>query len=368
MKVGISALLMLLLFTACEQKRAIVGDTEGKVLTITGKIENPQANKAIYFYELTNDRQLLDSVKADEDGEFSIQVRVNEPSYYGLNIYTEQNPNFILSSDNITIKAAGVADGAISISGSKENDLLQEYWAMKDELQEKSKGWQKRAYDNPSTAEQQLLLQEQQAYATGYIERIKSLINKMDGSLATVEVASELDLDQDIEMLIELAEKVEKKNPTSPISKEFKVAIDNISRVVIGRMAPEIVLENLKGETVKLSDFRGKYVLVDFWASWCQPCRIENPAVRKVYQQYGGKNFEILGVSLDDQEYRWRQAVKEDEIDWPQVRDTKKEAARTYNATSIPFTVLVDRDGKVIDKNLRGTLLKFRLDELLKAS
>jgi len=137
-----------------------------------------------------------------------------------------------------------------------------------------------------------------------------------------------------------------------------------------GAVAPEISLNTPDGDVLKLSDLKGKYVLVDFWASWCKPCRRENPNVVKAYNKYKDKGFEILGVSLDRDRARWLQAIEADGLTWKHVSDLKYfqcEAAVTYGVSAIPFTVLVDREGKIIAQNLRGPSLERKLEELFGA-
>jgi peroxiredoxin len=136
----------------------------------------------------------------------------------------------------------------------------------------------------------------------------------------------------------------------------------------IGGEAPEIRQQTPTGGTVALSELRGKVVLIDFWASWCRPCRIENPNVKRVYSKYASKGFEILGVSLDRDQAAWVKAIKDDGLPWKHVSDLgfwNNAAAQEYGVQSIPYTVLVDREGKILDKGLRGEQLEARLAQLL---
>lgn len=133
--------------------------------------------------------------------------------------------------------------------------------------------------------------------------------------------------------------------------------------------APEITLNDVDGKEVKLSSFRGKYVLIDFWASWCGPCRGENPNVVKAYNQFKDKNFTILGVSLDEDKGKWLQAIKADKLTWPHVSDLKgwsSAAAQAYGVNSIPANFLVDPEGKIIASNLRGGQLIATLTEKIR--
>ena len=153
-------------------------------------------------------------------------------------------------------------------------------------------------------------------------------------------------------------------------AKVFKKALDDIRPTSIGAIAKDFTEADVNGVPVTLSSFRGKYVLIDFWASWCGPCRQENPNVVKAYNKYKDKNFTILGVSLDKPEGKssWLAAIKTDGITWTQVSDLKfwnNEVAALYNIKSIPANFLLDPNGKIIARDLRGDELENKLDEVL---
>jgi peroxiredoxin len=133
-------------------------------------------------------------------------------------------------------------------------------------------------------------------------------------------------------------------------------------------MAPDFTMNDTTGNPVSLSSFRGKYVLVDFWASWCGPCRAENPNVVKAYNEYKGKNFTILGVSLDKTKDAWEKAIKDDHLAWNQVSDLQywdNAAAKLYGVQAIPANFLIGPDGKIVAKNLRGDALENELSKIL---
>lgn len=140
--------------------------------------------------------------------------------------------------------------------------------------------------------------------------------------------------------------------------------IKNAESFVIGAEAPDFTMKNLDGEPVSLSDFKGKVVLIDFWASWCGPCRKDNPHVVELYNKYKADGFEILGVSLDKTQDRWEQAVAKDKLTWTHVSDLKgwqNAVAQIYSVKSIPHTVLLDKEGKIIANKLRGPALDQKL-------
>ena len=140
------------------------------------------------------------------------------------------------------------------------------------------------------------------------------------------------------------------------------------SVVMVGMEAPDIVMTDTTGVVRRLSDLRGKVVLIDFWASWCGPCRMENPNVVRVYQKYHDKGFEVFSVSLDNSREKWVQAIRKDNLLWPNhvsdLRGWSSAGGRLYGISSIPATVLVGRDGKVLARNLRGAELERKLAEI----
>lgn len=144
----------------------------------------------------------------------------------------------------------------------------------------------------------------------------------------------------------------------------LKSQIKNAESFIVGAVAPDFTMKNLDGEAVNLSDFRGKVVLIDFWASWCGPCRKDNPHVVELYKKYKKDGFEILGVSLDKTKDKWEQAISKDNLTWTHVSDLKgwkNEVAQMYSVKSIPHTVLLDEEGKIIARKLRGPQLDQKL-------
>ncbi|UOQ66118.1 TlpA disulfide reductase family protein [Hymenobacter volaticus] len=152
---------------------------------------------------------------------------------------------------------------------------------------------------------------------------------------------------------------------------QYGKLVQDLKDVAIGVQAPNFSQKTPEGKVVSLADYRGKYVLVDFWASWCGPCREENPAVTKAYNAYKAKNFDVLGVSLDDEKGRakWLKAIQDDKLAWTQVSDLRgweNEVARSYHVQAIPQNFLIDPTGKIVAANLKGDELHATLARLIK--
>jgi peroxiredoxin len=136
----------------------------------------------------------------------------------------------------------------------------------------------------------------------------------------------------------------------------------------VGKTVPELSMPDVNGKEVSISSFRGKFVLIDFWASWCGPCRMENPNVVKAYNEFKAKNFTVLGVSLDKDKDAWKKAIAQDHLAWTHMSDLKywsSQAVETFGFQGIPFNVLVDPSGKVIAESLRGEDLDSKLKQVL---
>ncbi len=176
-----------------------------------------------------------------------------------------------------------------------------------------------------------------------------------------------------VPLFSEVYSALEKQHPNSPIIRAMGMQIQQMKEmeaVVNGETeAPEIALPNPQGKEMKLSDLRGKYVLIDFWASWCGPCRRENPNVKRIYNTYKNKGFTIFSVSLDENPEHWKLAIEKDGLDWPyHVSDLKRWQSplpQIYGFDGIPFTVLVNKEGRIVAKGLRGATLEWKLKELL---
>ena len=364
----IAILLFGIAFYACQNKP--------NNALITGKIANQQENKAIYLMKVENQMPVkIDSAFTDKEGNFSMNPKIKEPDFYLLDIYGEQRKQIIVTDKPFVINAEGKLNGAFQITGSEENTLLAEYETLGNEYREVLGRLQENAMNTTDEQTKEQLKLQYDSLAEKFLERHKTIVNKATNSYAVIAMLGELDMEADLPLIEKIYNNLNTKYPENTNVKEFGTQLAKLKKnaiaeetVAVGKIAPAIEYKDENGKAVSLASFKGKYVLLDFWASWCGPCRAENPNVVKMYQKYKAKGFEILSISLDQDEKAWKEAIKKDGLVWSHVADlaySQQTLATNYNVQAIPKTFLLDKEGKIIAKNLRGKALEEKLAELL---
>lgn len=320
---------------------------------------------------MNNELTVVDSFQLDSSGAYNRTIKVTEPGFYRLNFYNRHVANMILNDSDIAlVKNESDPRGGYKVAGSKDMDYIYELTALKQDFEKQSQSLNEEFMNARNSGDAELLedirMRFMKMKATSD-NQIKSAIMKMDGSIAGILSTSFIDEENEFAFLDSLAQKYQKELPNSSYTKELVEKVEAYRKLAIGSPAPEISLPTPDGEMVALSSFRGKYVMIDFWAAWCRPCRAENPNVVRMYNAYHDKGFEILGVSLDRQKESWVRAIQEDQLTWTQVSDLKyfeSEAAQEYKINSIPATYLIGPDGNIVAKNLRGAELEAKLKEI----
>jgi peroxiredoxin len=199
------------------------------------------------------------------------------------------------------------------------------------------------------------------------ISYLRDVLTKNAKSPASLLFVDKLDINDNLDIYEAVARGVLSVYPDFKLARDLKIRTTLERKLAAGSPAPEIVLPTPEGDLYKLSSLKGSVVLIDFWASWCGPCRKDNPEVVRMYNRFNSKGFEILGVSLDRDKDAWIKAIAKDSLRWNQVSDLKywqSEAAQNYGVKSIPHTVLIDRNGLVIARGLRGKALERKLEEI----
>ncbi|WKN42309.1 peroxiredoxin family protein [Tunicatimonas pelagia] len=347
-------------------------NTTAHQLWIEGKILNPQANEHLVLERIgENDIEVVDTLIVTSDSTFRYSLKENEPGFYRLNLFNRQYVNLILDDENIKIVADGSRpDGEVEVTGSTDTDYLYAVNDIMRNMQEQINGLNADYMKARSESDTEVMQQIEQQYLQieqKNNEKVKGKIREMGGSIAALYAVNFLDAEKEFPFLDELAAKFQEELPDSPYTQQFVNQVESLRSLAIGMPAPDIQLPNPEGDTVSLSSLQGKYVMIDFWAAWCKPCRMENPNVVRMYNKYKDEGFEIYGVSLDRSKEDWVEAIQKDQLTWEQVSDLQyfdSQAARLYNINAIPATVLVDPDGKIIAKNLRGPALEEKLSEI----
>ena len=317
------------------------------------------AGQKIYLLPVGNllpakKNEVLDSAQADASGRFRLHGTVAVPSVYMLRVNQQRymNPVALDNNANVSAKANQKKenDGNISLSltGSPEQALIEK--TMRFFLLSFK---EMPADDKQLTQFRTLLEQNQTAYLAPYLAyKYLQMQASQQAYVAT------------------LLPRLEKLHPGSPYLPLLRESMTGQQALVVGALAPDLTLTTAEGTTVKLSSLRGQYVLLDFWASWCKPCRAENPNVRAAYDEFKGKGagFTVYAVSLDDSRAKWLQAVQQDGLPWTHVSDLvgwQSPAAKTYRVIAIPSSWLVDPTGRIVAKNLRGKELSKELGKRL---
>jgi len=342
--------------------------------TLTGKITGADTGW-VYLLHRSMDPSITDSVKMD-GGRFTFSGKAKGPEFCLLGIPDNGQASFRLSFflDTGLIRISGSKDSLnlATITGSRVQDEYKNFLAELKPMEERERKLGK-LYDSLEAKGQKVNMDSIQK-TFGQIEKdkkelAKAYARKHPASIvAAFEVYDNFFLEPDAGELDTVYHGLDTGLQNSYYGKKIKNVLEKTKMTAVGNPAPEFTQNDVSDKPVALSSFRGKYLLIDFWASWCGPCRAENPNVLKAYHQYNPKGFDILGVSLDDKKDKWEQAIQKDHLTWTQVSDLKgwkNSAAEQYGINAIPMNFLLDKNGKIIARGLRGEELEKKLHEVL---
>lgn len=355
---------LIALLSACKNKDSF---------TVEGKLENAGDLKKVFLYQ---NNELVDSAFLNENNEFTFKRVATDPDFFNLSIGDKSVTFIAQNGDDIAFTFNSPApESTYEVTGSDDTERLKDFNTLSAKFTkifiDIQQEYVKKIGENPALQDslnKVLTPRFEQNLALYSKETLDFGLKNVD-NLAGFYAMGTLDQVKYEQELIGYAEKIKDKFPKNASVSQFLKRMEAVKPVSIGQTAPAFEMSSPEGKVVRLADFKGKYVLVDFWASWCGPCRQENPNIVRVYNQFKNKNFSILGVSLDDDKADWLKAIKDDGLTWTHVSELKRwdsPIVNLYKIEGIPASFLLDPQGKIIAKNLRGDALYNFLSNNLK--
>lgn len=355
----------------------LVSCKDQSVFTMSGTVKNP--GKAGYVYLIVADTagtSVIDSAALGDKITFEFKHNAPFANLYKLKLGKEGAIfDFVLKNGDAVKFSTDAADKSHSyeVSGSEDSEKIKEFnrvstlygnknTKLSDEYAAKSE-----ALGKQSDSLLKIYMPVFQKNIADYSNEVLKFVHDNKSSLTAFYAATSLDQFKYEQQLVAYADDIKDSFKDNPAVQSFIRQMAAVKPVSVGHKAPEFAVKSIDGKELKLSDFKGKYVMVDFWASWCVPCRQENPNVVKQYAKFHSKGFEILGVSLDTEKKDWLGAINADGLKWAHVSDLQRfegPTERLYRIEAIPSNYIIDPMGNIVAKNVTGADLEAFLNKI----
>lgn len=356
------------LFFACDSSKN--GNTS--TFTINAEIAGVEDATPIYLKLVKEGKLEPMDTASIMASKVSFTGHLDEPEMIYLQIGdTRKMVNLFGENMSISVKVHVDSLDKAEVSGSETHNDLMAFKKFLEPIDEKSNKLNEEYRQASEISDTEKMNELRETYEGIRLEQIamikKFVVDHNDSYIAPFLIKAYLYYDIEYPALDSLLTKL---SPVIHSSKDYITLSDRVSTlksVAIGMPAVDFALNDTTGNPISISSFQGKILLIDFWASWCGPCRRENPNVVKLYNDYKDRGFEIIGVSFDESRAKWVDAIHQDQLTWPHVSDLKgwsSAAGKLYAVNSIPATVLLDREGNIVAKNLRGDALRKKLEEI----
>jgi len=376
MKNLLVAFLALILFS-CQPP---VKDT----ITITGKVKFPDNRFKMTIVKRNGfDKTIIDSVEVKKDGTYAFEMKVEDVGVYTLDCQKWQSVRFWAEDEDLEIDFRGQDTAKMKIknppyvyiNGGPNNEV------MNLEAYNSYRGYQNMIaagqimYKASLTDSEEWKANAAEGYNRNYIDqdaRTRYIAEHYADRNSVISLLSSLRKESDKPLVEKIIKTLEAKNPNYQPLIDYKEATAKAKaqkeRLAIGKEAPIFEFPTVEGKMVNLKEFRGKYLVVDFWASWCGPCRNEIPHMKELYEEYKGQDIEFLSVSIDKSKNAWKKAMRQEDMAWPQLQapGSGKDIMKEYQFSGIPYIILLDKEGKIVAKQLRSESLKKELGSIFK--
>jgi len=349
-----------LLIFSCEDKN---------VFTLSGTVTNPGSLKTIYLLAMDSTQvSVVDSTKLSEDGKFQFKYNAPYANLYKLRVGGSIFDLIAKNGDDITF-ATNITDNshAYTITGSDDSEKIKEFNKVSNYYTDKNTKLaddyqaKEQALGKQSDSLMQAFMPVFQKNISDYSVATLKFVNDNKNSLAGFFAVTSLDPDKYEQQMVAYADDIQGKFSDNPGVQQFIKQMMLVKPISVGHAAPDFTVISIDNKPIKLSDYKGKYVMLDFWASWCGPCRQENPNVVKQYATYHPKGLNILSISLDTSRTNWQAAINNDKLTWTHASDLKNFEGPTetlYHIQAIPSNFIIDPQGIIIAKNVRGADLE----------